>query len=293
MSEKYMPQEIRHLHLNKFAEYLRQKTTLGELSIQLYSRTIGHFLRTLKGDRGFSIKQVNNYLTKNYRQKHKPYVKYAFKHYFNYLNKGGRYKELIKVRIPSRRKKGNFVPRPLLIKVINHIKPKVYRDIAMLQYATGCRGREVLTLHEADIDLFFEDSSIRIRIQGKGDKVRFSYLIRDFEIMLKKYMGRGYLFLPKRFNEIKDEDLWKFSRQVSTFMTYYFNALSNSALDFGILNFGTHDLRRNAADSFRKKFKDVYLVKQILGHSNIGTTEKYFDDNPENIKEAVLGHQKG
>ena len=57
--------------------------------------------------------------------------------------------------------------------------------------------------------------------------------------------------------------------------------VQQSAKQIGIERFGAHDLRRTCAKLCRKAGGDLEQIKFLLGHSSIGTTERYLGSEQE------------
>lgn len=274
--------------IEDFESWMKNNTNKAPLTIHEYVKVINKFKGKHKDK--FVIEDVNKFIIDHFRKKSCTNVKYAFKYYFQFLGNEKAYSKLVKVKSVGRKKKGVHVDKPTIFKIIKNIKNPIFRDAATLQYKTGCRGREVMTLREEDVDLYFEDKLISIRILGKGERIRHTYVpnTKAWFGLFKRNMtdaGLGFLFLDEKFMDLQGDE---FDRKVSGKMTLYFNALRRSALECGIKGFGTHDLRRNAAEHWKRYKKiDTHTIKKMLGHSNILITEKYFDESDDSVKEAM------
>lgn len=279
--------------IEKFTEYMRINTDIAESSIRLYSRTISRFLFNYHV---VTIETMNEFISDSFRKSRSNYVKYAFKYYLDFKHPKKKsksiYDELVKVKGRSKKRLGNFHDKDTIHKIINNIGREKFRDMCKLQYALGARAREIITLRAEYIEHYYKDDTIRITIIGKGDKERTLYLNSKYRQLLKKYQktDTGFLFLDSRYNYADEPEL---EVAINTMRQYLYEALNNSVEEFGIRNFGTHDLRRNLAEQIYQKTKDIYLIKEILGHSKIDTTEEYFDKMKVKKEEALAEHQKG
>lgn len=146
-----------------------------------------------------------------------------------------------------------------------------YRNKAMLElmYATGLRVSELVELKLNDID--FNDDIIRI--MGKGSKERI-IPIGDFakEYLLKyinnhrgnmlKGMNTDYVFLNNHGK--------KMTRQG------FFKIIKKLAKDAGInTEISPHTLRHSFASHLLKYGADLRTIQELLGHSDISTTQVY------------------
>jgi len=155
-----------------------------------------------------------------------------------------------------------------------------YRNKAMLElmYAAGLRVSELVDLKLQDVDLNDEI----IRIFGKGSKERIvplgefasetlkEYINKHRSLMLKKY-NNEYLFLNNHGN--------KMTRQG------FFKIIKNIAKEKGIKNnLSPHTLRHSFASHLLKYGADLRTIQELLGHSDISTTQIYTHITNEELK---------
>ncbi len=146
-----------------------------------------------------------------------------------------------------------------------------YRNKAMLEvmYATGMRVSELVNLKLNDIDL----SQDIIRVFGKGSKDRVvpigdyakKYLtiyLKDYRSsMLKKY-NNDYVFLNNHGS--------KMTRQG------FFKIIKKLASEKGIKKeLSPHTIRHSFASHLLKYGADLRTIQELLGHSDISTTQIY------------------
>jgi integrase len=267
--------------LDKFEDYLRNNTTLLEGSIAKYVRTLKFFFSKFQEP---SVDNFNIFITTGFRKSRSNYLRYAVKYFLLFDNRGSEYIKIVKTRIRPKKKLGTYLTKEKILELINSIAFEKYRDVARLQFALGARAREILTLQEENLD--FSGQEIKVKLTGKGDKARTMYLLKDFEPLLKKYctLGIGFIFIPKEFSQL---DAKVFEVKVNSERTRYYNHIKKVASEFG-----THDFRRNVAELLKQSGKDLYIIKEVLGHSSLAVTEKYFKQNSEQTKAAILEIQK-
>ena len=149
-------------------------------------------------------------------------------------------------------------------------KPEGLRDKAMLEtmYASGLRVSELLSLEKGKVDL----NHGVITVFGKGAKER-KVPIGDFAIdYIKQYMeearrknpgsGTKYLFLNRYGKPL--------SRQ------YFFKQIKKYAEQAGIdVAISPHTLRHCFATHLLENGAQLRAVQEMLGHTNIATTQIY------------------
>jgi site-specific recombinase XerD len=128
-----------------------------------------------------------------------------------------------------------------------------------------------------------EDGSLRVR--GKGDKERLTYLNNGaLDALLDWIAIRGDDAGPllTRVNQrgvIQPEGL--------TDQAIY-NALAKRASEAEVAHFSPHDLRRTTASNLIDLTGDLSAVQGLLGHASVNTTVRY-DMRGESAKKRAAG----
>lgn len=156
------------------------------------------------------------------------------------------------------------------------------RDYAIITLFLNCglRLSELCSLNYTDIK-----SDGTMTVTGKGNKERTIYLNDMCVNAVKEYMkvrpvdgvkDKHALFLSNRKSRISPKTV---QHIVEKF-------IEKSGL--GDRGFSTHKLRHTAATlMYQKGGVDVLLIKDILGHENLATTEIYTHIVDEQLKDAV------
>ena len=156
------------------------------------------------------------------------------------------------------------------------------RDKAILEtmYATGMRVSEALTVKQSDIN--FSDGFVRVF--GKGSKERLIPIGRSAISWIKKYQSevrvnlaiensKDVLFLNARGKPMSRMAIWnivdKYSKKARIEKAVHPHTFRHS--------FATHLLEGGA---------DLRAVQEMLGHSDISTTEIYTHIDREYLKEV-------
>lgn len=154
------------------------------------------------------------------------------------------------------------------------------RDKAILEtlYATGMRVSEAVNLKKDNVNL---DVGF-LRCIGKGNKERIIPLGKKAIISIKRYIDVGrpkqlknkeseFLFLNRFGQKISRQSFWKIIKK------YAKAARIKKPIRPHILrhSFATHLLERGA---------DLRSVQEMLGHSNISTTQIYTHISKERLK---------
>lgn len=155
-----------------------------------------------------------------------------------------------------------------------------YRNKAMLElmYATGLRVSELVNLKLQDVDL----SQDIVRTFGKGSKERIipigDYAKEYLEKYIYKYRGTmlkknncEYLFLNNHGNKMTRQGFFKIVKKI--------------AKEKGIeQELSPHTLRHSFASHLLKYGADLRTIQELLGHSDISTTQIYTHITNEELK---------
>lgn len=154
-----------------------------------------------------------------------------------------------------------------------------YRNKAMMEllYASGLRVTELVELETKDVDL---DNAI-LRTMGKGSKERL-IPIGDYALKyLKAYLEEHRGSLLKR-----DRNDYIFINNHGKKMTRqgFFKIIKKRALEVGIKKeISPHTIRHSFATHLLNHGADLQSIQELLGHSDIGTTQIYTFVSTEQI----------
>jgi len=156
-----------------------------------------------------------------------------------------------------------------------------WRDYMMVAflYVTGLRREELASLTIADIDLHRGLMSV----VGKGNKERLVPTGEKTGEDMKRYLALR-----------KEYVLHKQSQSTALFLNRRGTALSVRSVDRLVKKFGRaagihftpHALRHSFATHLLENGASLLLIKELLGHSSLSTTQKYTHVTAEAMKKA-------
>lgn len=159
-----------------------------------------------------------------------------------------------------------------------------FRNKAMLEvmYSSGLRVSELINLKVNDINLDNEC----VRVFGKGSKERIIPLNEYAVFYLKKYMfnHRGemfkhgnsdYLFLNNHGNNMTRQGFFKIVKRLAF--------EKNIKTDFS-----PHTLRHSFATHLLKHGADLRSIQELLGHSDISSTQIYTHVSNEKLQNDYM-----
>lgn len=266
-------------HLNKFEDFL---LTFGKQNIKVREITLkitNDFRIFLHRRNKISTKTANAYMI-------------TLRAFFKYLEK-----QEIEALSPTKidlikdeERKIEFLFEEELFSLFESINSddiKDVRDLAIMKmiYSTGLRISELVGLNRNDIDLEKKEFSVR----GKWRKVRIVFLTDDAVWHIKKYFSLRQdnfkpLFIRHNFNKenikILEDEKVRLTRIWVTDM------ISKRALKAGIRKkVSAHTLRHSFATTLLGAWADLRSIQELLGHSNISTTQIYTHVTNPKLKE--------
>jgi len=174
---------------------------------------------------------------------------------------------------------------------------KVLRDKAILEllFSTGLRVSELCGLNRDSINFSAKDEtspkggkSGEFAVRGKGDKIRLVFLSETAKTALKNYLQKRQdvdeaLFIrniPANNVSRETSNLRLTSRSVERLIKYY-------AAKAGLSKKVTpHTLRHSFATDLLLNGADIRSVQELLGHSNITTTQIYTHITDKQLREV-------
>jgi integrase/recombinase XerD len=178
-----------------------------------------------------------------------------------------------KIKIPKQEKKLPTVLTKEEIKNMIAVLPKLKHKLLIeFLYSSGLRVSECVNIKIQDLNL--ENNTGRV-IQGKGKKDRNIILSKKLIEHIKEYINirknqSDYLF------ETKESHIT--TRQVQ-------KIIKSAAKQAGIKKrVFCHALRSSFATHLLESGVDIRIIQELLGHSNLATTQRYTNVSTEQIR---------
>lgn len=295
-----------------FLEYLELERNTSQLTIRNYDHYLKRFLEFAND---IDPKDINLNLIKKYRlylsrwidPKTKKPLKRVTQNYFMIaLRAFLRYLARIDIETlsPEKVELGENEPRPLkvlddaalksLLEAPDPSKKDGIRDRAILEtlFSTGLRVSELASLNRDTINLQRKEFGI----VGKGGKERVVFLSDSATLWLEKYLQqvRNDTFKPLfiRFQGQVDladngEKMRLTTRSIERIVEKYVKALGLS------VKATPHTLRHGFATDLLINGADIRSVQEMLGHSNISTTQIYTHVTNAHLKDVHKAFHSG
>jgi len=159
-------------------------------------------------------------------------------------------------------------------KLFSVVKNEKHLLLLQFMYGSGLRVSECVSFKIKDIN--FDNFTAKV-ISGKGNKQRMIILSKDFVLDLKKYLNNrkffsDYVFPTKHSNKpmttrMAQKVIEKASKEAGFQKKVYCHILRSS--------FATHLLEAGT---------DIRYIQELLGHSDLSTTQRYTKVNMEQLR---------
>lgn len=284
--------------LKEYLGLLKLEKNLSENSIESYRSDLQKFLNFVSKNNIDDPAEIGSDLISKFFHEQKKeglsasssarYLS-SIRGFFNYLYSNEYIKEDPTEKISSA-KRSRKLPEVLSVHEIEKIleEPDTndklgLRDKAILEllYSSGLRVTELIELKISD--LFLDDEIIRVL--GKGSKQRLvpvgssaikwleKYLTEARPLIMKKIRSKNYVFLNSRGSKLSRMGVWKLVEKYS----------KQSGVDKEV---HPHTFRHSFATHLLEGGASLRAVQEMLGHSDISTTQIYTHIDREYIKQV-------
>ena len=279
---------------DSFIQYLRVERGVSEITVKNYREDFKIFLLSfpdVKTTDDLNVDMLPEFVRRQdelARSSSTILRRYSLlRNYFSFLNEENiLHEEMPDVDKPKSSKRLPFVMSneevDELLEAPDISKDNGMRDRAMLElmYATGLRVSELLSLKFRNVNM----QNGLITVYGKGNKQR-SVPVSSFALeFLRKYIDGP----RKRVKGSKDTDIIFLNRDGKALSrTYFFMQVKRYAEEKGIdSSVSPHTLRHCFATHLLENGASLRAVQEMLGHSNIATTQIYTEVSTKRIMSA-------
>ena len=177
------------------------------------------------------------------------------------------------------------LPKVISVKEIedmlkNNLSPLQYVVIELL-YSCGLRVSELLNLRLNDIDI----NAKYVRCFGKGSKERIIPIGNKAIESLNEYLKYRELILKKYEINSKKLLVNDFGRFINRQDIYNFVHAQGKLIH---KNISPHTLRHSFATHLLENGADLRVVQELLGHSDVATTQLYTHVSKKRLKEVYF-----
>ena len=281
--------------IGEYLEYLELEKGLSQNTLDAYRRDLESFSDEMEVEDISTVDRlmINSYV-RNLREK-----KFAptsiirkvasLRGFFKWVTSVGILEKnpastLEQPKVPQR------LPKVVTVKEIeemlhNNLTP--FQHVIMeLLYSCGLRVSELVNLKVNDIDL----ASKYVRCFGKGSKERIIPIGEVAKQTVKEYLPQREL-LVKKFNlNTKRLLILETGRLITRQDVYTFIHAQGKLIN---KNISPHTLRHSFATHLLENGADLRIVQELLGHSDVSTTQLYTHISKKRLKEVYFSINNG
>lgn len=259
-------------YINQFQNYLRI-LGLANRTIDIYSSILKKFLVEFPNPRLATKNDIISFMLQRGKARTIKQTHGALNHFYSGVLDLGYIK---KIPQPKTQK---FVPNILtqieVFQLFNNIHNLKHEALLQLMYSGALRLGETLNLKVSDVSK--TENQIKI-ISGKGNKTAYVPIPEATKLLLReyyiKYKPKNYLF----------EGQGKAKYSASSVRKVLNSALKRARI---YKHIRVHDLRHSRATHLLENGMDIKLLKEILRHKKIETTERYIHLTTKSLHNAM------
>ena len=278
--------------IGEYLEYLELEKGLSQNTIDAYRRDLSDFAQNVEDIHSINRMNINAYVRTLRERKLAPTSVIrkvaSLRGFFKWATSSGILEKnpaatLEQPKTPQR------LPKVVSVKEIdemlhNNLTPLELIMMELL-YSCGLRVSELVNLKLNDIDL----SSKYIRCFGKGSKERIIPIGEQAKAMLQEYFPTRDL-LVKKYNLTTKNLLIKDNGHFVTRQDVYNFIHAQGKLIHK--NISPHTLRHSFATHLLENGADLRVVQELLGHSDVSTTQLYTHISKKRLKEVYFSINK-
>ncbi len=275
--------------VEEYGNWVKQNRSAAyHTSVLISLKHLNEYFGKQKSIQSIGHKDVENFLTHLQQKVSKGYRVYfrTLKAAFNKAIDWGYVKEnyFIKVKLPKKQKVNPaFINSEQLAVISKQLENEVVKDIVVFGFYTGMRLNEIVNLTWRNVDL--TGRIITVGDESFTTKGRNQRYIPICDEVLTSILSQR-----ERKNTIPIGNTFVFCKENGKTFTgdYISKSFKRACKDAGIDNaIHFHSLRHSFASNLVQKNVSLYVIKELLGHSSISTTEIYSHLNMNSLKEAM------
>ena len=182
-------------------------------------------------------------------------------------------------------KLGRHLPKVLTINEINYILSQnlssIERAIFELLYASGLRVSELVNLNLSNVNI----EQNYVRCFGKGSKERLVPIGEEAKLALKLYLKERNMIINKYSLQTQAFFLEETGERITRQDVY---SLIKNLGKFINKHVTPHMVRHSFATHLLENGADLRVVQELLGHSDVSTTQLYTHVSKKRLKEVYF-----
>lgn len=274
--------------IGEYLEYLELEKGLANNTLEAYRRDLSEFAKNVENIDSVNRMTINSFVRTLREKKLAPTSVIrkiaSIRGFFKWAYSSGIIKQnpastLEQPKVPQR------LPKVITIKEVEELLHEnltpLEHVVMELLYSCGLRVSELVNLKLSDIDL----ASKYVRCFGKGSKERIIPMGEVAKQIIKEYLPERDLLIKKYNLKTKNLFILSNGRLINRQDVY------NLIHERGKLihkNISPHTLRHSFATHLLENGADLRVVQELLGHSDVSTTQLYTHISKKRLKEVYF-----
>lgn len=278
--------------IGEYLEYLELEKGLSQNTIDAYRRDLSDFSKGIEDIKSVNRMTISSYVRSLRERKYAPTSVIrkvaSLRGFFKWVTSSGIIEKnpaatLEQPKMPQR------LPKVVSVKEIeemlrNNLSPLEHIVMELL-YSCGLRVSELVNLKLNDIDL----ASKYVRCFGKGSKERIIPLGEVAKTVIKEYLPQRELLIKKYNLNTKRLLIRENGHFISRQDVYNFIHAQGKVIH---KNISPHTLRHSFATHLLENGADLRVVQELLGHSDVSTTQLYTHISKKRLKDVYFAINK-
>ena len=274
--------------IGEYLEYLELEKGLAQNTLDAYRRDLSEFAKNIDNIDSVNRMTINGFIRTLREKKLAPTSVIrkiaSIRGFFKWAYSSGLIKQnpastLEQPKVPQR------LPKVITIKEVEELLHEnltpLEHVIMELLYSCGLRVSELVNLKLTDIDL----ASKYVRCFGKGSKERIIPMGEIAKQVIKEYLPERDL-LQKKYNlSTKRLFILPNGRLINRQDVYNLIHERGKVIH---KNISPHTLRHSFATHLLENGADLRVVQELLGHSDVSTTQLYTHISKKRLKEVYF-----
>ena len=278
----------------EYLEYIELEKGLSQNTIDAYRRDLSNFIDNITEESFEQISRstINSFIRTLREKKLAPSSVIrkiaSIRGFFKWLYAVGKISKnpasaIEQPKVPQRLPK--IVSVKEIEEMLNNNLSKTEKVIMELLYSSGLRVSELVNLKVNDIDLIAK----YIRCFGKGSKERIIPIGEKAKTVICDYLTKRE-FLLKKFSLSTKTLLISDSGKILNRQDIYSFIHAQGMMIHK--NISPHTLRHSFATHLIENGADLRIVQELLGHSDVSTTQLYTHISKKRLKEVYFSINK-
>lgn len=280
--------------LSEYLDYLEVEKGLSQNTIDAYRRDMNDFFDFCEDTDADKIQRthINSYIVNLHEKKYSPISIMRKIASFRGFFKWAEANEIVKTN-PTLTLEQPKVPQKLpkivsiqeIEEILNHNLTKQERVIIELLYGCGLRVSELVNLTTSNYDL----NGKYLQCTGKGSKDRIVPLGKKAISAINEYVPERNYLIQKYNLDTKQFLINEKGKKITRQEVYTFIHNQGKMLNKTI---SPHTLRHSFATHLIENGADLRVVQELLGHSDVSTTQLYTHISKKRLKEVYFSINK-